>query len=126
MTLHSSRRRQGLLARCAGRCLSWLRPRGPLMVALVATGALASCISAAPPRDTFAELRVIAEPDSTVVYFGGRFVGTARNLAKQPAAVRPGVVYATLKAPGYFPHDLRLDLPAGETQVKIKLRPIPQ
>lgn len=86
---------------------------------------LGACVSAAPPRGALAELRVIAVPDSAVVYFNGRFVGTARNLAKQPAGVRPGVVYATFKAPGYFPHDLRLRLPKGETQVKIKLRPIP-
>lgn len=86
---------------------------------------ISGCISAAPPRGRLAELRVVAEPDSAVVYFNGRFVGTARNLAKVPAAVRPGTIYATIKAPGYFPHDLKLDLPKGETQVKIKLRPIP-
>jgi hypothetical protein len=35
------------------------------------------------------------------------------------------VKYLTFKAPGYFPHDLRLPLPTGETTVRIKLRPIP-
>jgi len=86
---------------------------------------LSACMSQAPPRKTPASLEVIAEPADTVVYINGRFAATARNLAKQPKTLRPGVVYLTFKAPGHFPHDLRLDLPSGKTSIKIKLRPIP-
>jgi hypothetical protein len=46
-------------------------------------------------------------------------------LAVQPKSLTPGVKYVTFKAPDYFPHDVRLELPAGETTVKMKLRPIP-
>jgi hypothetical protein len=37
----------------------------------------------------------------------------------------PGVKYLTFKAPDYFPHDVRVDLPAGETTIEMKLRKIP-
>ncbi|HEY2735735.1 MAG TPA: hypothetical protein VGI70_17175 [Polyangiales bacterium] len=72
-----------------------------------------------------AYLKVLAEPATTTVYLNDRFIGSARLLQKQPKALTPGVKYLTFKAPGFFPHDLRLELPAGETLVKIKLRPVP-
>lgn len=92
---------------------------------LVVPMVFGACISQAPPKDTLASLEVIAEPADTVVYINGRFAAMARHLAKQPTSLRPGVVYLTFKAPGYFPHDLRVDLPPGKTSIKIKLRPIP-
>ena len=70
-------------------------------------------------------LKVVAEPPATTVYVGDRFIGTARILAKQPKALPPGVKYLTFKAPGYFPHDLKIELPQGDTTVKIKLRAVP-
>jgi|SRR3954467_13888677 hypothetical protein len=72
-----------------------------------------------------AYLKVVAEPPATTVYVGDHFIGTARILAKQPKALPPGVKYLTFKANGYFPHDLKLQLPEGDTTVKIKLRAVP-
>ena len=72
-----------------------------------------------------AYLKVVAEPPATTVYVGDHFIGTARILAKQPKALPPGVKYLTFKAHGYFPHDLKLKLPEGDTTVKIKLRAVP-
>jgi hypothetical protein len=91
-----------------------------LASALVASGCMQK-----PPTVKMAYLKVVAEPPAATVYIGDRFVGTARLLAKSPKALPPGVKFMTFKAQGFFPHDLRLDLPAGETTVKVKLRPIP-
>ncbi|HEX4354449.1 MAG TPA: hypothetical protein VHZ95_16075 [Polyangiales bacterium] len=94
-------------------------------VALLAC-ALAAVSCMKPPVEVrMAYLKVLAEPAATTVYLNDRFIGSARLLQKQPKALTPGVKYVTFKAPGYFPHDLRLELPAGETVVKIKLRPVP-
>jgi len=88
--------------------------------ALAATG----CMTV-PPEARMGYLRVVAEPATTTVYINDRFIGSAHLLQKQPKALPPGVKYLTFKAPGYFPHDLRVPLPAGETTVKIKLRKVP-
>ncbi|HKU37980.1 MAG TPA: hypothetical protein VJR89_07535 [Polyangiales bacterium] len=76
-------------------------------------------------RVRMAYLKVEADPPGTTVYNGDHFIGTARILAKQPKALPPGVKYLTFKANGYFPHDLKLKLPEGDTTVKIKLRAVP-
>ena len=76
-------------------------------------------------RVHMAYLKVVAEPPATTVYVGDHFIGTARILAKQPKLLPPGVKYLTFKAQGYFPHDLKLQLPEGDTTVKIKLRAVP-
>jgi hypothetical protein len=86
--------------------------------------AAVSCMKV-PPEARMAYLKVVASPPTTTVYVSDRFIGSAHLLAKQPKALTPGVKYVTFKAPGYFPHDLRLVLPAGETAVRIALRPIP-
>ena len=78
-----------------------------------------------PPESRLAYLKVVAEPNNTTVYSNDRFVGSAHLLQKQPKALPTGVKYLTFKAPGYFPHDVQIKLPAGETTVKVKLRPIP-
>jgi hypothetical protein len=91
---------------------------------LLSSFAAIGCIQA-PPETRMAYLKVVAEPVAATVYISDRFIGSARLLQKQPKALTPGVKYLTVKAPGYFPHDLRLTLPAGETVVRIKLRPIP-
>jgi hypothetical protein len=90
------------------------------LVALAAT----SCMTPSP-ESRMGYLKVLAEPPTATVYVNDRFIGSAHLLAKQPKALPPGVKYLTFKAPGYFPHDLRLPLPTGETTVRIKLRPIP-
>lgn len=86
----------------------------------------ASACMQPPPPPKVAKLKVIAEPSNTTVYINDRFVGTARILAKKAKRLKPGFKYITFKAPGHFPHDVRLKLEPGETKVKMKLRPIPQ
>ena len=68
---------------------------------------------------------MLAEPNTTTVYVNDRYVGSARVLAARPAVLEPGQKFMTFKAPDYFPHDVRVDLPPGTTTIKMKLRPIP-
>jgi hypothetical protein len=99
---------------------------GAAAVALVGALAIvsgASCVHAPPPE--VARLRVIAEPDVTSVYIDDEYAGRARVLAKHPKALRPGVKYITFTAPDHFPHDVRVKLLAGETTIRMKLRPVP-
>jgi len=95
--------------------------RAMLVASLLLVGACATV----PVRPTPAMLRVIAEPANTAVYVNDAFVGSARVLARRPKAMKPGVKYITFQAANFFPHDVRLELPAGETTVRIKLRAIP-
>ena len=91
---------------------------------LLALSASASCYPSTRPQQ-FAYLQIKAEPPTTSVYVDDRYVGNARVLATRPVALKPGVRFVTFKAPDYFPHDLKLDLPAGTTSIEMKLRPIP-
>ena len=96
-------------------------------LSLVVVGFTIGCISApAPPKEKIALLKVQAQPTDTRVYVNGRFAGRASVLRRVGKPLQPGVQYVTFVAPGYFPHDERIDLSAGETTVKMKLRPIPQ
>lgn len=79
-------------------------------------------VAAAP---TPAQLRIIAEPENASVYVDERFAASARRLAVRPHPLSPGLHRITVQAPGYFPHDVALHLPAGVTTVEIALRPIP-
>jgi hypothetical protein len=99
--------------------------RGAVAVtfALLAVTAGGCYQTAAPTR--MAGLQVKADPENTSVYVNDRFVGTARVLAVKPESMKPGVKFITFKAPGYFPHDLRVELPPGTTVIEIKLRPVP-
>lgn len=83
-----------------------------------------SCYRSAP-RSRMAGLQIKAQPENTSVYVNDRFVGTARVLAVRPKSMKPGVKFITFKAPGYFPHDLRVELPPGTTLIEIELRPLP-
>jgi hypothetical protein len=85
---------------------------------------VAGCYSDMPAPQV-AKLRVVAQPDTTTVYIDDVYVGSARVLAAQPKALKPGVKFITFKAPDYFPHDVRVDLPPGTTTIEMKLRPIP-
>ena len=87
--------------------------------------AIAACAGTQKPKGRPAELRIVAEPEAASVQVNERFVGSARVLDKRPAKLVPGLKHVPVEAPGYFPHDLDLDLPAGVTTVKIKLRPVP-
>jgi len=93
-------------------------------VLVIAMCAAAAC-SGPPVRKTPARLRVVAEPRTAAVYVDDRFVSSARVLAVRPLVLEPGVRHVTVQAPGYFPHDLELDLASGETTIRIALRAIP-
>jgi hypothetical protein len=85
-----------------------------------------ACGAAQKPRDELtAQLRIVAVPETAVVEVNERFAGAARVLDKHPLRLKPGKKRVTIAAPGYFPHDLELDLPRGVTKVDIKLRPVP-
>lgn len=98
----------------------------------VVTVALATCLGTAGCAGTqrgpqyTAELRVVAEPATAVVLVNERFVGAAKVLDKHPAKLTGGKKRVTLEAPGYFPHDLVVELAPGLTTVKAALRPIPK
>lgn len=100
-------------------------------LACVRAGALAcalglgACYGQAPPQ-RIANLRIIAEPATTTVYVDAEYFGSARVLAKHGKPVRAGQRLVTFMAPGYFPHDVQLDLAPGETTVRMKLLPIPK
>jgi hypothetical protein len=92
---------------------------------LALVGVLMACGGAQHPHERPAQLRVLAEPATAIVQVDERFVGAARVLQKQPAALKPGKHRITIEAPNYFPHDIELDLPVGVTSLEIKLRPVP-
>ena len=86
---------------------------------------LSACGGAQRPRQAVAELRTIVEPPTARVQVDERFVGAARVLEKRPARLTPGKHRVTVEAPGFFPHDMELDLAPGVTKVDLKLRPVP-
>lgn len=86
---------------------------------------LASCGARQTPPPRVAELRTLVEPSTARVQVDEQFVGAARVLAQRPARLSLGRHRITIEAPGYFPHDLELDLAAGVTKVEVKLRAIP-
>lgn len=92
----------------------------------MAAGLLLGCGGAQHARDEKpAELRVVAVPESAVVRIDEQFAGAARVLASHPVRLRAGKKRITVEAPGYFPHDLEVDLPPGLTTIEIALRPVP-
>lgn len=96
-----------------------LRPFVALTLALCAS----ACYGGVRP--TPAELRVTVDPPTARVLLDETFIGPARRLSVRPKELAPGRYRLTVEAPGYFPHDLDLDLPSGETHVQISLREIP-
>ena len=93
---------------------------------LVLIGFMVGCGAAQHPKEQPAELRVIAVPEGALVEVNERSVGSARVLAQRPAKLKAGIKRISVSAPGYFPHDLEVDLPAGETKIEITLRPVPR
>ncbi len=83
------------------------------------------CAGPQKPRTRPAALRTIVEPPTARVQVDEHFVGAARVLEKRPAVLAPGKRRVTIDAPGYFPHDLEVELAPGITTVKVKLRPVP-
>lgn len=86
---------------------------------------LAACGGVQRPKPAVAELRTLVEPATARVQVDEQFVGAARVLAQRPARLKPGPHRLTIEAPGYFPHDMELDLRPGVTKVELKLRPVP-
>ena len=89
-------------------------------------GALIACGGAHKPKGRPAELRALVEPPTAIVQVDETFVGSARVLDKRPAQLTPGKHRVTVDAPGYFPHDVELDLAPGVTTLQLKLRAIPK
>ncbi len=98
------------------------------MRALTLLFVLSACAATQHPRERepVAKLRVIAVPEGALVEVNERSVGSARVLAQRPAPLKIGMKRITVTAPGYFPHDLEVNLPEGETKLEIKLRPVPK
>ena len=96
-------------------------------LALLSAVALAlACGGAQKPRAQPSALRTIVEPTNATVQVDEQFVGSARVLSKRPALLKPGRRRVTIEAPGYFPHDLEVQIAPGITTVEVKLRPIPR
>ena len=110
---------------CQESCYAMRVIRTKLSIWLLGLVVLSGCMGTMPPQ-RIATLKVRAVPPNTQVYINGRYAGRAALLQKVGKALRPGVQYVTFSAPGYFPHDVRVDLAPGETEIDIKLRPIPQ
>jgi len=100
----------------------------PLAFSLLgALGALAlpGCISSAQPETGTASLRVRPVPENAMVRIDDETVVDGRAIAVQPVRLRTGRHLVSVEADGYFPHDMTIELPAGETAVDIRLRPLP-
>ncbi len=76
-------------------------------------------------RETPSHLRIIVEPSRADVFIDDEYAASAKVLAVRPQALEPGTHDVTVEASGHFPHDLQIDVPPGETTLRIKLRPIP-
>ncbi len=98
---------------------------GALRLAAVLALALAAGCAGGPRARERAEVRFYIEPDTARVYADDRFVGAARVLARRSEPFPPGRRHFTITAPDHFPHDVEVDLPSGETTIRLRLRPVP-
>jgi hypothetical protein len=96
----------------------------PLAVIALCAMTAAGCASSKAAQH--AQLRVVSEPAKVSVYMDGKFVATSTRTRQVPLMLEPSTHWWTFWAAGYFPHDLKLTLPAGLTTVQVKLRPIPR
>ncbi|MET0341871.1 MAG: PEGA domain-containing protein [Polyangiales bacterium] len=87
---------------------------------------MAACAGPKPAPTKAPLLRVVAVPDTASVQVDERFVAAAKVLAMRPAPLRAGKHRVTIEAPGYFPHDLEVELQPGVTTVEITLRAVPR
>jgi len=92
-----------------------------LLLVLLAIGCAKNNTVAPEP----ARLKIIATPPDASVYIDGHYFGRATVLSEAPKALVPGVHLMTVQAEDHFPHDMELNLPAGETTITVELRPIP-
>jgi hypothetical protein len=101
-------------------------PRVKRRAAILALGALFHACGARQAGPERARVRFEIEPQEARVYSDERFVGSARLLSQRPVVWSTGRRRVTIGADGYFPHDVMLELPAGESTVRVRLRPIPR
>ncbi|MCB9598660.1 MAG: hypothetical protein H6719_38445 [Sandaracinaceae bacterium] len=87
--------------------------------------ALPACGGAPRPVEQ-ASVRFLLEPAAARVYVEDRFVGAGTLLRRRPEHFPPGRRHFTVTAEGYFPHDVEVDLPSGETTIRLSLRPVPR
>ena len=99
--------------------------RGLLVAGLVLVTLTAVGCGGRQAAGEHALLRVNVEPETAAVYVDDRFIASGRKLANRPERIRPGQHFITVTAPGYFPHDVEVDLPVGETTIELSLRPVP-
>ena len=92
----------------------------PLVFSIVS-----GCMSAAQPSGGTAELRVRPVPEDALVRIDDETVIDGRAIAAQPVRLRTGTHLVSIEADGYFPHDMTVELPAGETAIDVRLRPLP-
>jgi len=98
-----------------------VRAAALVLVLVVCSCARSGTVAAEPAR-----LKVVTIPQNASVYIDGHYFGRATVLTAEPKALVPGIHLMTIQAEDHFPHDMELDLPAGETTITITLRPIPQ
>jgi hypothetical protein len=94
------------------------------LFALAALG-FAACTSVASPSRGLASLRIYVTPENARVYIDERFFGTGAVLSQAPKPLPAGTHRVSVEADGYFPHDVELELPKGETRIELRLRAIP-
>lgn len=98
--------------------------RGPALLTALCLLALPAC-GARPQAPERARVRFVLQPPNARVYVEDRFVGAGRLLRVRPRSFPTGPRHFTITADGYFPHDVAVDLPAGTTTIRLRLRPIP-
>ena len=99
---------------------------GVRAAALVLVLTALSCAKKGTVAPEPARLRVTTTPPNASVYIDGHYFGRATVLSAEPKALVPGVHLMTIQGEDHFPHDMEVDLPAGETSISIHLRPIPR
>ncbi len=92
---------------------------------LVLPAWIAGCGGAKAPDSQHAQLQIIASPATARVYVQETYVGTAQALNVAPLKLSPGVHLLTLKRDGWFPHDVKVRLPAGHSVLRVTLRRVP-
>lgn len=87
---------------------------------------LTACTSVASPSRNLASLRMHITPENARVYIDERFFGTGTVLSQAPRPLPAGTHRVSVEADGYFPHDVELEFPKGETRIELRLRAIPE
>ena len=95
-----------------------------VLLGFAALGALGCAGRPATPQPV-AALTIDAHPINAGVFIDDRRVGSAESIAGAPIRLRTGAHFISVSAPGYFPHDERVELHEGSHAMQIQLVPIP-